>query len=316
MKLSIASESIAPYIKSTADHRMAYTAIRECGFTCVDFGVGTGKLEGDVDAVATYWRQLFEDCGIAFTQAHGPGLNPLKPTATGVSPAEYMHRALRFCQVAGCPRMVIHPGAIEKNTRAEFFEKNIAFFQSLLPYAEETGVEIMIENIGHYMDPYFLWSGADLREMIDAVDHPLVTACWDIGHANHFEYMHAGGSPYDSIVALGDKLKAIHAHDNIGFFPDPNKSKRLDMHTVPYASLRTSVNWDAVMQGLKDVNYQGTFNFETITPAPATRRPEFVYNGEVVRTLECAPIGVWKAMNKALYEIGRFMLESYGMYEE
>jgi len=67
---------------------------------------------------------------------------------------------------------------------------------------------------------------------------------------------------------------------------------------------------------LKDIGYQGTFNFETIAPAHAKNRPEFVYSGEVVRILEKLPISVWKMFNTSLYEMGKFMLESYGLYEE
>lgn len=316
MRLSLASDSISQYLTAGADAREVFSAFRQSGFSCIDFGIGTRKLEGDLCAEADKWKRIFDDCGITATQAHGPGFNPFLPLPNGVATEEYLARGLRFCKQMQIPYMVVHPGSQPGNTRDEFFERNISYFKALIPYVEETGVFLLVENIGHYMDPYFLWSGADLREMVDAIDHPLVGACWDIGHANHFEYLHVGGSPYDSILALGDKLKAIHAHDNIGFFPDPNKSKRIDMHTTPYASLRCSVNWDAVLQGLCDIGYTGTFNFECITPARASRRPDFVYNGEVVRTLEQPPLGVWKAMNTALYEIGRFMLQSYGAYEE
>lgn len=316
MKLSLSSPAISPYLTADASPYEVFRVFRETGFSCIDFCMGLSLVGENMDREAEKWKDVFAQCGIATTQAHAPVINPFRPLKTGESSFGAFTRALQFCEKAGFPRAVVHPGAHDGNTREAFFEANVAFFRSLIPYAEETGVGIMIENIGHYMDPYFLWSGADLRALIDAVDHPLVTACWDIGHANHFEYMHAGGSQYDSIVALGDKLTAIHAHDNVGFFPDPNKKKRVDMHMMPYSSAMTSVNWDAVLQGLKDIGYKGTFNFETVAPIWGKNRPDFVYGGEVVHTLERLPIEVWKMFNTALYGAGRFMLESYGLYEE
>lgn len=315
MKLSLSSSVVAPYLKDGADPRDVYRVFRETGFRCVDFEIVSAHLQNPEEQGAL-WREILASCDLTVTQSHAPMPNPLLDEASFVSAVELMERTLRFCRAAGFAHTVIHPGARDGNTREEFFENNVRFYRALIPAAEATGVGILIENIGHYMDPYFLWSAADLTELIERVDHPAFSACWDIGHANHFEYLHADGSPYDSIMTLGDKLTAIHAHENVGFFPDPNPRKRVDMHMMPFSSCYSTVNWDAVMQGLKDSGYQGTFNFESMTPAPQKGRPEFRYGGEVVRKLEKVPLPVWKSVTASLYEIGRFMLETYGLFEE
>ena len=90
----------------------------------------------------------------------------------------------------------------------------------------------------------------------------------------------------------------------------------IDMHMMPYASLYSSVNWDAVMQGLKDIRYQGTFNFETPAVSACKRRPDFVYQGEVLDRLKAPSFEVWKAGTQLLHAIGKSMLEAYDMYEE
>ena len=144
------------------------------------------------------------------------------------------------------------------------------------------------------------------------MDHPLFTACWDVGHANHFFPEHC--NQYDSIIALGDKLTALHIHDNCGYFDDLRDHIRIDMHTLPYSSNSTSVNYDAVLQGLKDVGYAGTFNFE-VTTACRSRRQPFIYEGKEVTRLALPPIEYWKQLHTALYTLGKYMLECYDMYD-
>ncbi len=280
----------------------------DIGYRGYDLGISAGMAaEENRDAKAEYWKNLFEESGLEVTQTHAPfkNSNPMFEEVSGT---------LYFCQKAGFPNTVIHPLGYDGNSRDEFFENNLKYVRSLIPHVEATGTELLVENIGCYADPYFFWSGKDLREFLDEINHPLVNACWDIGHANHFEYIHVGGSPYNAITTLGDRLKAIHAHDNFGWFSH-KKQIIIDMHMMPFVSWGGSVNWDAVLQGLKDINYKGTFNFETGVH-PAKRRPEFVYNGEVVHTLEFPPFEVWKAGAQFLHAVGKSMLDAYGMYEE
>lgn len=316
MKLSLTSSTVAPYLKQGQDPKEVFRTFRETGFRCVDFEILSRYCSEDPEGQGAGWRSLLDACDLTVTQTHAPMPNPFRTPESFLPAVQSAEAALRFCKGAGFAHTVVHPGAREGNTRKEFFESNLKFYRALIPVMEETGVGVLIENIGQYMDPYFFWSASDLMEIIDALDHPLFGVCWDIGHANHFEYLHAGGSPYDAIMTLGDKLTAIHAHENVGFFPDPNPRKRMDMHMMPYSSYYSTVNWDAVLQGLKDSGYRGTFNFESMTPSPQTGRPEFRYNGETVRTLEMVPLSVWKSVTASLYEIGRFMLETYGLYEE
>jgi sugar phosphate isomerase/epimerase len=225
---------------------------------------------------------------------------------------EMYKRSLHFCQIVGIPQVVIHAGCVPENTKEEFMASNIAFYRSMIPFMEETGVMILLENIGHYADSYYVRNGAELRELIDALDHPMFGACWDVGHANLYNKKDC--EQYSSVVALGDKLKALHVHDNCGYFEKSYRHHRIDMHTIPYVSLYASVNYDALMQGLVDIGYKGTFNFETNAPVPPVRF-SFEYEGEIVRKLEKLPIPLWKQMNILLYDIGKFMLETYGLYE-
>ena len=78
-------------------------------------------------------------------------------------------------------------------------------------------VGLSVSCIGNYADPYYLWNGADLQEMIDRVDHPLFTACWDADHSNHFFPEHC--NQYNSILDFGNRCFGSSAQ--FAFLQDP-----------------------------------------------------------------------------------------------
>ena len=302
MKLSMYSGALDDYSALNLSEADRLKIIRDCGFTCIDYTCTEAAVSSDWKTHAQAARAAMEESGVVAMQAHDPGLYP----------QNWVDNLLSFCKEAGIPHVVIHPKVQNGNSRGKFFDLNTHFYKSLIPAAERTGVGVLIENIGNYADPHYLWNGADLRELIDRVDHPLFTACWDVGHANHFFPNHC--NQYDSILALGDKLTALHVHDNVGDIADTRAHYRIDMHTLPYSSYVTCVNYDAVMQGLKDIGYTGTFNFE-VTTACRTKRLPFIYKGQEVKTLETPPLEYWKLLHTALYTLGRHMLESYDLFE-
>lgn len=307
MKLSFANFPLEYYPHIAADELTMLETIRDCGFTCIDFNITMGHLGDDYEERAKRLKENLARCGMTAPQAHAPIINPLDPQ--DVDYMAYFEKSLRFCEIAEIPMVVVHAGAAKGDTREEYFDKNVAFYCSLIPAAEKTGVAVLIENIGHPADGNFLLTGADLREMADRVNHPLFGVCWDTGHGNLNKQ-----SLYDTIITIGDKLWALHVHDNCAYFEPSYRHHRIDMHTMPFASQYCSVNYDALLQGLKDINYKGTFNFEVLTMTRAIR-PAFRRGEEVVRTLEQPPIFLWKQANTLLYNIGKYMLETYGLYE-
>ena len=52
------------------------------------------------------------------------------------------------------------------------------------------------------------------------------------------------------IRALGEKLQALHIHDN---------DKRHDSHQIPYSM---DIDFKAVIKALKEINYRGYFTLE------------------------------------------------------
>ena len=310
MKLSFANFPLEYYAETLADEVLMLQTIKDCGFTCIDYNIRADYLGDDYAERAVRLKKHLAELGMSAPQAHAPIVNPFDPEANAMMDYE---RSLEFCRIAEIPMVVVHAGIVKDNTREEYFDNNEAFYRSLIPAMERTGVEVLIENIGHAADGNYLLTGADLREMVDRLNHPLFGICWDTGHGN----LTAANKKdlYGAIVTMGDKLHALHVHDNCGYFEPSYRHHRIDMHTIPFAFQYCDVNYDALLQGLKDIDYKGTFNFEVLTMTRSIR-PAFRRDGEVVRTLEQPPLFLWKQANTLVYNIGKYMLETYGIFEE
>ena len=137
MKLSLAPISLHHYFDTDKEKRTILELVRECGFTCIDYDVKKEYLEGDFEAHAMALRKNMEELGMYAGQAHAPILDPFDPQSNHL---EYFRKSLVFCQIAVIRHIVIHAGAVKGNTREEFFENNTAFYRSLIPFAEKTGV--------------------------------------------------------------------------------------------------------------------------------------------------------------------------------
>ena len=146
---------------------------------------------------------------------------------------------------------------------------------------------------------YFTNSGKDMREFCEYLDHPLFGCCRDTGHAN------CEGLQYNEIVAIGDKLDALHFNDNTGNGDD---------HVLPYCG---TMNLDDVMQGLIDIGFSGYLTFE----AGSTLRPFYYWRGnrrdtDKEKKLSSPTLEMQDIIEKLMYEIGRHALTTYGIFEE
>ena len=140
------------------------------------------------------------------------------------------------------------------------------------------------------------------------MDHPLLGACWDTAHGNIDPAAREIGQ-YNNIVALGDKLKGMHISDNFG---------DCHHHSWPFAGV---IHFDEVLQGLLDVGYDGAFTFEASYTLlhqnnPPYGRSAWEHNGQTVTRLQSPPIELKDKAIELLYEIGKYMLQSYDCFEE
>lgn len=192
-------------------------------------------------AFARNLKKIGNDNGIHCNQSHAPFPSDCPQIFS------YLKRAIECTAEAGGEICVIHPG---NNKSAD---ENAEMYMELLPFAKECGVKIATENM-------FNWNGEidrvahascstpkDFCENIDKLSDDSFVACLDIGHC---EIMGEDVSAVRMIKALGNRIKALHIHDN---------DKRHDSHQLPFSM---SIDFDAVVRALKDINYDGYFTLE------------------------------------------------------
>ena len=265
------------------------------------------------------WKRFANACGeaaadanVTFVLAHAPCFhNAILPALDDPTNEEYrrnvrgIRRSIEVCHALGIPRIVIHACASGELNKETFYRYNQMFYREFFDLAEKYNVMILTENWDN--DASLFATGAEMREFIEFVDHPLLGACWDTAHGNLAKGAKALGQ-YQNITALGGRLHGLHISDNFG---------DVHHHSWPFAGI---INFDAVMQGLLDVNYDGYFNFEASYSLlhhrnlPYHRKP-FVHNGETVTRLLDPSLALKQKATDLLYDVGQYSLETYGCYE-
>jgi len=125
------------------------------------------------------------------------------------------------------------------------------YYRSLLPYAEELGVRIAVENLFVRRKEKFVYSGRlnrpdTLSRAVRELGSPWVTACLDMGHAAMLGY-----EPEDFIRGMeAGLLGSVHFQD--GDYIE-------DRHTVPFLG---QYHWEEIMKALRETGYAGDLTFE------------------------------------------------------
>ena len=251
MKISTEIGSVAQYVGE--ERAIAYIA--KAGFDAWDFSMfdmctlnqKTGVVlpgdhplgGGDYLAFAKRLKQAGLDYGIRCNQSHAP--------FPSVSKKDWLKRAIECTAEAGGEICVIHP---DNNRTAK---ENAEMYFELLPFAKQHGVKIATENMWNWDwkkdEACFAACGTaeSFREHINAVHDEMFVACLDIGHA---EMRGMNSSAVEMIYALGDKLQALHIHDN---------DKHYDSHQIPFSM---QIDFEAIIHALKEIQYGGYFTLE------------------------------------------------------
>lgn len=157
-----------------------------------------------------------------------------------------LRRCLSIFAEIGAGWMNIHPDRnIPMHDRKFWIDRNLASLQALLPYAQECGVGLMIENLpGEYN------TAAQLGELLDPL--PALGLHLDIGHAN---LLVAHNTTEEILAAYGARLRHVHLHDN--------KGGGADLH-LPLGTGNLDVRRS--IQLLQATGYDGTITLEVFSP--------------------------------------------------
>ena len=250
MKISTEIDSIALQI----GEEKAVELVAKTGFDAWDFSLfqmcekQNGVLvptnhppaQKDYLAFARKLKQIGLDNGINCNQGHAPF--PSNPKS-----ADYLKRAIECVAEAGGNICIIHP--MNDGTP----EENAEMYFELLPFAKEHGVKIATENMWNWnseKDESCFAACAtpeSFNAHLDAVNDDFFVACLDIGHA---EMRGVGTSAEEMILALGNRLQALHIHDN---------DKWHDSHQIPFSM---NIDFVRVVKALKKIGYNGYFTLE------------------------------------------------------
>lgn len=153
----------------------------------------------------------------------------------------------------GADTVLVVPGWVGTNFAPGVVPYEVAYANAqkalgdLAPHAQKAGVHIAIENVWNK----FLLSPLEFRNFVDACGSPLVKAYFDVGNVL------ASGYPDQWIRILGDRISAVHFKDFKRSIADLDGFVDL---------LEGDVPWDAVMQALKAIKYDGAVTAEMMPP--------------------------------------------------
>ncbi len=230
--------------------------LAEAGYDAIDFSQSAKEIYEEKPNKEYYSeiRKYTEDKGLFFNQSHAPFHSSSSDSEWNKKRFNEITAAIQRASYLGVENLIVHPCQhleydVEGNSE-KLFEYNMKFYADLIPYCEEFGVKIALENMwqstGKIINHSTCSRAEDFVKYLDELNNPCFVACLDIGHAALVREDIA-----DFIRKLGrDKLKSLHVHDVDGTD---------DLHTLPFYG---SVNWNKVMSALKEIGYTGDLTFE------------------------------------------------------
>lgn len=229
--------------------------LAQAGYDCADFSQFDEYVyKADLSkAFLTELRKYAEDKGIRFNQSHAPFGSSFRDEEKTKKRFDEITEAMKRASILGVEHIIVHPCqhleyAKEGNPEI-LFEYNMEFYNRLIPYCEEYGIKVALENMWQHtgmINHSTCSRPAEFVRYLDSLNNDCFVACLDIGHAA----LVREDIP-DFIKALGSKrLKCLHVHDVDGTH---------DSHTLPYYG---SIQWERVMRALAEIEYKGDLTFE------------------------------------------------------
>lgn len=258
MKISTQTGS---FMKHFSDREIV-DILKDAGFDAIDYSFfDVQRCNPDVSDSEykqrfTELRKYAEDKGLYFNQSHAPHPSSLADEVFTKRRFSELITALKNSSYLGVRNIIIHPLQHLRyytNENIEtLYQMNLEFYARLIPYCEEYGITVCTENMWQcYGDSNKIWDSTcskaeEFVRYVDGIGSKYVKACVDIGHT-----VLVGENPVKMIKMLGNRVAALHVHDNDGI---------RDEHTVPFHGI---VKWNEVAKALKDIGYSGEITLET-----------------------------------------------------
>ena len=208
-------------------HRMR--VIKEAGFTGVML-LWADYFDKDYKLFPEYAR----NAGLNIDNAHAPYSNAnhlWEDTIDGQEAYQEIITCLEDCAVYNIPTLVMHPEnkkGTETVSLPYDFSVGIERIKRIIEAAERLNVNVAMENMSR---PEYL------ERIFQDIQSERLGFCFDSGHCNVFT------PDVDFLSLYGDKLMALHLHDNNGAD---------DWHALPFTG---NIIWSDIGRKLKELSY-------------------------------------------------------------
>lgn len=253
--------------------RGALAQAAEAGFDTIDLSLHPMTEEAQAFMQSASHQEVFDhyaalreyaqSIGLTFSQIHAPLRPAYYPDQVEYNENYYQtqERSIVACAALGTPYAIFHMLQPPLERYSEKYQRegealNVEFFGRMMPLLEKYDIQVCIENLFGITtlpsDDYDYSLNSRTQDLLHIIDSynaifgkDRFAACVDTGHA-----FVMGQDPAEMIRALGHRVRALHVADNNG---------RQDQHNAPYQG---GIHWADVLSALKEVHYQGSFNFE------------------------------------------------------
>jgi sugar phosphate isomerase/epimerase len=207
----------------------------------------------DVVATGKTAKEFAKANGMTITQGHLPLRFGI---VTQRDELPMLLKYIDMYEAIGIKNMVLHCDRINNSrdlSSEERLRANVESLKVIAEHIKNKDIYICLENLRQpkiypVKEPLSLGFAEDLLKIIELVGSDRFAICLDTGHLNLVE-----GNQGDFIRKAGKKLHALHIHDN-------QNLDDMDQHLLPFS--RGTVDFSDVMKALREIDYEGMFNFE------------------------------------------------------
>ena len=236
----------------------AIDIIADSGFDAIDLTLFDMKNDDSVFCQDNY-RELAQTIkeraqsrGLFFNQAHAPFPSSKNDEAYNEMIFGRICRSIEIAGIVDAKCIIVHPmhHLPYIDNADELKQLNMEFYRKLAPYAQAAGVKIALENMWQRnVEKKIVVSACsrtkDFIDWIDTLNDDCFVACLDLGHSGLY-----GFDAAEMIKGLGDRLGALHVHDN---------DYQGDHHEAPYLG---KMHWDTICEALAQIDYKGDLTLE------------------------------------------------------
>jgi L-ribulose-5-phosphate 3-epimerase len=213
-----------------------FKLIRETGFDNVF--LWWGDEYEDYDGDKNFLPGMARSTGLDVENVHAPFDNANRIWTDSINADDIVKRYAKCiidCSQHNISTVVIH--ITNGDTPPPPTLLGLDRIRYLVEVAEQRGVNIALENLRRPQYMEFIFANVQSNRL---------GFCYDSGHENCYS------KGTDLLSKYGDKLMALHLHDNDGTD---------NQHRIPGEG---TINWDSVVEKIKSIGYNGAISLEVI----------------------------------------------------